>query len=100
VNRTTIVGLDVGLMMKQITDLLAKRIAPGGKPVAHGLVRGLRLEPGASKGRGKRIFRFVSPVTGKRRDMGLGVYPEFGIADARARAMEARQAIAIGKDLL
>lgn len=97
-SRTIFVGLDVGLPMKQITDLHAKRIAPGDKPVAHGVVTGLRLEPGAAKGYGKWILRFVSPVTGKRRDMGLGVYPEVGIADARARAMEARQAIAGGKD--
>lgn len=37
-------------------------------------------------------------MTGKRRDMGLGVYPEVGIADARIRGMAARQSIASGKD--
>ncbi len=91
-------GLDVGLVMKQITDLQAKRIGPGEKPVAHGAVRGLRLEAGSGKGEGKWIFRFVSPVTGKRRDMGLGVYPDVGIAEARIRGLEARQAVAGGKD--
>lgn len=84
--------------MKPITDLQAKRIAPGDKPVAHGLVRGLRLEPGAAKGHGKWILRFVSPVTGSRRDMGLGVYPDVSIANASTKGMQARHAIANGKD--
>jgi integrase len=84
--------------MASITDLKAKKIAPGGKPVADGSIPGLRLEPGSAKGQGKWILRFVSPVTNKRRDMGLGTYPEVGIADARIRGMAARQSIANGKD--
>jgi len=84
--------------MNQITDLRAKRIAPGDKPVADGKITGLRLEPGSAKGQGKWILRFVSPVTGKRRDMGLGAYPEVGIAAARAEGSAARQSIAGGKD--
>ena len=58
----------------------------------------MRLEPGASKGQGKWILRFVSPKTGRRRDMGLGRYPEVGIADAEVRAFEARKAISDGID--
>jgi hypothetical protein len=77
--------------MTQITDLKAKKIAPGGKPVANGAVAGLRLEPGNTKGQGKWILLFVSPVTKKRRDMGLGTYPEVSIADVRIRGMAARQ---------
>jgi integrase len=84
--------------MNQITDLGAKRIAPGDKPVADGKITGLRLESGSAKGQGKWILRFVSPVTGKRRDMGLGAYPEVGIAAARAEGSAARQSIASGKD--
>jgi integrase len=84
--------------MTQITDLRARKIAPGDRPVADGSIQGLRLEPGSTKGQGKWILRFVSPVTGKRRDMGLGVYPVVGIADARAAGMAARQSIARGKD--
>src|ERR1019366_3327961 len=86
--------------MTQITDLKAKKVAPGDKPVADGSIPGLRLEPGSAKGQGKWILRFVSPVTKKRRDMGLGTYPEVGIADARIRGMAARQAIGSGKDLI
>jgi integrase len=63
-----------------------------------GVVKGLWLHPGPARGLGKWIFRFVSPVTGKRRDMGLGAYPEITIADARARGMVARQLLADDKD--
>jgi hypothetical protein len=76
----------------------SKKIAPGDKPAADGTIPGLRLEPGNTKGQGKWILRFVSPVTKKRRDMGLGTYPEVGIADARIRGMAACQSIASGKD--
>src|ERR1700730_4878608 len=49
------VGLDVGLTMTQISDLKAKKIAPGGKPMADGTIPGLRLESGSAKGHGKWI---------------------------------------------
>jgi integrase len=84
--------------MAQLTDVKARKIVPGDKPIADGTISGLRLEPGSAKGRGKWILRFVSPATGKRRDMGLGAYPEVSIADARAKGMAARQSIAAGKD--
>ena len=73
-------------------------MAPGDKPVADGMITGLRLEPSTERGRAKWILRFVSPVTGKRRDLGLGVFPEVGVADARSAGMAARQFIAAGKD--
>jgi integrase len=92
------VGLDVGLTMALLTELKAKKIAPGDKPIGDGLVRGLRLEAGPVKGKGKWILRFTSPSTGRRRDMGLGAYPEVGLAEARARGLTARQTIASEKD--
>ena len=61
-------------------------------------IPGLRLEPGTAKGQGKWILRFVSPVTAKRRDMGLGTYPEVSIADARMPRHGARRLISSGKD--
>jgi integrase len=85
-------------LMTMISDLKAKRLDPNSKAVADGTIPGLRLEPGSTKGRGKWILRFVSPVTGKRRDMGLGTYPEVGIAEARARGLAARQVIASALD--
>jgi len=92
------VGPDVGPKMAQLSELKAKKISPSDSPLADGTVVGLRLEPGSSKSQGKWILRFVSPVTGKRRDMGLGSYPDVGIADARRRGHEARLSIAEGKD--
>lgn len=91
-------GLNVGLKMKEISDLKAKNIKPGDNPVPHGKVTGLRLESGTTKGHGKWTMRFVSPLSGKRRDMGLGGYPEVSIADARVKAEDARRLIANGKD--
>jgi integrase len=37
-------------------------------------------------------------IGGKRRDMGLGAYPSVSLADARAKAREARETIRRGKD--
>ena len=84
--------------MTQITDRKAKNIKLSDNPVPDGTIPGLRLEPGTTKGQGKWILRFVSPATAKRRDMGLGTYPEVSIADARIRGMAARQSILSGKD--
>jgi integrase len=83
---------------QQITDIRAKSLKPGDKPIAHGGVPGLRLEPGSTRGRSKWILRYVSPVTGKRRDRGLGVYPDTSIADVRIKAEKARAIIASGAD--
>jgi integrase len=84
--------------MTQLTDVKLKSTLPDGKPMQDSSVSGLRFEPGRQKGHGKWILRFVSPVTGKRRDMGLGRYPEVGLADARAKGVAARQVIANGND--
>lgn len=79
--------------MAKITDRQAQAIKPGSKALASG-VAGLTLQPGKTAGTGKWILRFVSPATGKRRDMGLGSYPDTGVAEALATATTARQQIA------
>ena len=84
--------------MASLTDLKARNIKPGGRPIADGTVSGLRLHPGKKKGHGKWLLRFVSPETNKRRDMGLGVYPEVTITEARKSATTARDLIREGKD--
>lgn len=81
-----------------ITDLHAKNMEAGAKPVFDGLAKGLRLESTATKGRAKWILRFVSPVTGKRRDYGLGVYPEVSVDKARLEALKTREIIRQGRD--
>lgn len=87
--------------MALITDAKARSIGPGGQAVAHGGVTGLALLPSAThKGQGKWVLRFVSPVTGKRRNAGLGSYPQVGIAAAGRAAREMRDLIAAGQDPL
>jgi integrase len=83
-----------------LTDTRARKLKPEDKPIADGSIVGLVLHPGAHAGRGKWILRFKSPVTGKRRDMGLGSYPEVSLASVRRKAFEAREIIASGGDPL
>ncbi|MFP6558339.1 tyrosine-type recombinase/integrase [Paraburkholderia sp. B3] len=79
-----------------LTDRQAKGLQPGDKPVFDGKVTGLMLTPG--KTGSKWTLRFTSPVTGKRRDAGLGVYPEVSILDARNKALAMRTQLDAGKD--
>jgi len=72
--------------------------------VADGTVPGLRLWPSNAKGtatswgHGKWILRYQSPLTGTRREMGLGTYPMTSIATARELGMAARRLIDKGLD--
>lgn len=59
-------------------------------------VSGLRLIVN-KKGRKSFLFRYSSPE-GNKRSMGLGVYPDLSINDARQKALEARQQLAKGID--
>ncbi|MBY6047865.1 tyrosine-type recombinase/integrase [Vannielia litorea] len=81
-----------------LTDTKARKLSPSGRALAVGGVPGLYLRPGKSVGTGKFQLRFVSPFTGKRRDMGLGTYPATGLSKARKLAMAARELIASGID--
>ena len=79
-----------------LTDKQAKALKPGDKPAFDGKVTGLMLVP--SKSGCKWILRFTSPVTGKRRDAGLGIYPATSIAEAREKAHSMRKLIDSGED--
>ncbi|WP_186131648.1 tyrosine-type recombinase/integrase [Burkholderia gladioli] len=79
-----------------LTDKQAKALKPGDKPAFDGKITGLMLVP--SKSGCKWILRFTSPVTGKRRDAGLGIYPETSIAEARDKALAMRKLIDNGED--
>ena len=81
-----------------LRDATAKAIKPTDKPIPDGTVTGLRLHSTKTKGRGAWKLRFVSPETGERRDMGLGVYPDISINEARRLANKARSQIALGID--
>lgn len=86
--------------MATLTDAKARNLKPEDGALPHGGVTGLSLHPSNTKGHGKWVFRFVSPVTGKRRNAGLGSYPEVGIAEAAKRATGMREQLTDGKDPL
>ena len=77
--------------MALLTDTKARHIKPNDKPISHGGVTGLTLHPSSTKGRGKWVLRYVSPVTQKRRNAGLGSYPEVSIAEAAKLAQTMRE---------
>lgn len=79
-----------------LTDKLVRALKPNSKPVFDGKVTGLLLTP--TKSGCKWTLRFTSPVSGKRRDAGLGTYPETSIAEAREKALAMRKAIDNGAD--
>lgn len=86
--------------MAQLSDTKARNIKPEDKPLPHGNVVGLTLHPSKHKGKGKWVLRYVSPVTKKRRNAGLGVYPEVGVAEAGKLASLFREQLAADIDPL
>lgn len=86
--------------MAIITDTKARNIKPDDPAIPHGGITGLALHAAQSKGRGKWVLRYVSPLTGKRRNAGVGAYPEVSIAEAAKRASAMRIELAEGKDPL
>jgi integrase len=79
-----------------LTDKQARALKPDDKPVFDGKVTGLLLTP--SKSGCKWTLRFTSPLTGKRREAGLGTYPETSIAEAREKGLAMRKVIDSGED--
>lgn len=86
--------------MALLTDTKARHIKPDDKPIPHGGIIGLTLHPSSTKGRGKWVLRYVSPVTQKRRNAGLGSYPEISIAEAAKLAQTMREQLSAGEDPL
>lgn len=86
--------------MAVLKNMQARNIKPDSKALPHGGVTGLVLHPSKKEGHGKWVLRYVSPVTGKRRNAGLGSYPEVGIADAGQAARIMREQIMAGVDPL
>ncbi len=86
--------------MALLTDTKARHIKPDDKPLPHGGITGLTLHPSTTKGHGKWVLRYVSPVTQKRRNAGLGTYPEISIADVAHLAQTIREQLANGIDPL
>lgn len=66
--------------------------------VLNGGIMGLFLKPTSKLGRGRWVFRFTSPETGKRRDMGLGYFPTVSVNAAQRLALSARELLDAGRD--
>src|SRR5438309_1942620 len=79
---------------KELSPLAVKRLAAPGLHAVGG-VAGLYLQVAESGGR-SWILRSV--VGAKRKDMGLGGFPDVSLAQARERAQAMRQAIREGRD--
>jgi integrase len=71
-----------------LTDRTVKTVGPG--RYSDGAVKGLML---VVRDSGSRAWVLRYQVGGRRRDMGLGPYPEIGLADAREKAFDARRLI-------
>ena len=80
-----------------LTELKIKKLSTQSGLLADGLAKGLYYKA-SGPAVGKWVFRYVSPETKKRRDMGLGTYPEVSLADARHSAIAQRSLIASGVD--
>ncbi|MFK7793198.1 MAG: tyrosine-type recombinase/integrase [Devosiaceae bacterium] len=74
---------------------LSARKVETAQPGKHGDVRGLYL---LVKPSGARSWVLRYQVHGRRRDLGLGAYPDVSLAMARERAAEARRLLANGED--
>lgn len=79
-----------------LTEKQARALRLGDKPIYDQTCTGLSLHP-TEKG-AKWIYRFTSPITGKRRDAGLGAYPSNSIAEARDKAQAMRKLVTNGAD--
>src|SRR5918996_3209692 len=86
-------GLRCGTTMKSLTDRAVKTAPPGRH--GDGTVKGLMLVVRDTGARGW-VLRYQ--IGGRRRDMGLGPYPEVALADAREEALEKRRLIRKGID--
>jgi integrase len=79
---------------RELSALAVSRLRDVGMHAVGGAA-GLHLVVGAS-GSKSWIARIM--INGKRRDVGLGAYPEVGLADARDRTRDLRRQVAAGID--
>lgn len=85
--------------MAVLTDTKARHIKPDDKPLPHGE---LLTDPSSffSKGAGEMGFSLCKSGDTKRRNAGLGTYPEVSIAEAARTARIMREQLAAGDDPL
>lgn len=86
--------------MALLTDRKAKSLKPTDAALPHGGIVGLALHPLKTVGHGQWKLRYISPITGKRRAIGLGSYPGTSIAEVTQKGVDVRELLAQGKDPL
>lgn len=91
------VGSGVHIMGKGIEKLTTLEVKKASAAGYYGDGGGLWLQV-SSSGSKSWVFRFTSPQTGKTREMGLGSFRTFTLAEARSKARECRQIVADGHD--
>lgn len=82
-------------MARKINRLSARRVTAICKPGLHADGNGLYLSVSAS---GSKSWRLIYQIRGKRRELGLGSASTITLAQARAKALEARQLLQTGQD--
>lgn len=82
---------------KPLTDTEIRKAKPKEKeyPLSDGNGLILRVKPNGSK---IWLFNYYHPVTKKRTNAGLGMYPQIQLSDARAKREEYRALLAKGID--
>ncbi len=87
---------------QKLPPLLASISAPGyHRDKGEGAARGLYLQVKEAEAGGitrSWLYRYVSPIHGKSRWMGLGPADAIGLATARDLARSAREAVKLGRD--
>jgi integrase len=97
------VGINVGIMQrrnalsKRAKGLTARKVDALAKPGRHGDGNGLYLE---IKPSGTKSWVLLYTFAGRRREMGLGRYPDVALAAARRKALQQREVLASGSDPL
>ncbi|MCB1668015.1 MAG: tyrosine-type recombinase/integrase [Pseudomonadales bacterium] len=82
---------------KQLTHTEVKLAKPKNKEynLADGRGLYLRIKPNNAK---LWIFNYTRPITKKRANLGLGIFPDLSLADAREKAQELRSVLTKGID--
>ena len=79
----------------KLTDLAIRKIKPTDKPVRVTDGGGLYLEVAPT---GSKLWRWKYRFGGKEKRLGLGIYPDTGLREARKRRDDARKQLAAGID--
>ncbi|WP_042676217.1 Arm DNA-binding domain-containing protein, partial [Xanthomonas citri] len=78
-----------------LSDAAVRNAKPAAKPVRLFDGGGLYVEISP---KGAKLWRWKYRFGGKEKRLALGVYPEIGLADARAQHLEARKVLRSGVD--